>query len=190
MQPRIAIIYYSAGGNVHRLAEAMAEGARSMGADVRLRRAGEGYFDGRHDVPLATLEDLEWAAGYAFGSPARYGLPAGPLKTFLDSTGDLWEEGKLSEKVGTAFTSAENAHGGQESTILALHNVLHHWGSLVVGPGYTDEVILAAGGNPYGASATLEPNEAELEAARYSGERLAKFAALTAALRQGVRLAA
>jgi NAD(P)H dehydrogenase (quinone) len=190
MKPRIAVIYYSAGGNVHRLAEAVVDGARSAGADVRLRRAGEGYFADRDGVPLATLQDLEWADGYAFGSPARYGLPAAPLKAFLDSTGDLWEEGKLSDKVATAFTSAENAHGGQESTILALYDVIHHWGSLIVGPGFTHEVTLAAGGNPYGASATLEPSAAELAAARYSGQRLAEFAAIVAAKRREVGLAA
>jgi NAD(P)H dehydrogenase (quinone) len=28
-----------------------------------------------------------------------------------------------------------------------------HWGAILVPPGYTDEVIYASGGNPYGYSA-------------------------------------
>ena len=184
MATRIAVIYYSSGGNVHRLASAVAEGAREAGADVRLLRAGDGYFEGRDAVPPATLEDLVWADGYAFGSPARYGLPAWPLKRFLDQTGDLWEAGALADRVGAAFVSADFAHGGQEAAILAIHNVIHHWGSLVLGPGYTDHAAEAAGGNPYGASATGAPNSDEVSAARYLGHRLATFAGAVASIRE------
>lgn len=185
MTPRIAVIYYSSGGNVHQLAGAVAAGAREAGADVRLRRAGEGYFDGREEIPLATLDDLAWADGYAFGTPARYGLPAWPLKRFLDQTGDLWEAGTLVDRVGAAFVSSDYAHGGQEATILAIHHVLHHWGSLVIGPGYTDPAAEAAGGNPYGASATGAPGAEELAGARYLGRRLAEFAGAIATVREG-----
>jgi NAD(P)H dehydrogenase (quinone) len=185
MTARIAVIYYSSGGNVHQLASAVADGARGAGADVRLRRAGEGYFDGREEIPLASLDDLTWADGFAFGTPARYGLPAWPLKRFFDQTGDLWEAGALSDKVATAFVSSDFDHGGQESTILAIYNVIHHWGSLIVGPGYTDAVTEAAGGNPYGASATGSPTADELAAARYLGRRLAEFAGPVATVRAG-----
>lgn len=184
MKARVAVIYYSSGGSVHQLARAVGDGASEAGADVRLRRAGEGYFDGRDAVPLASLDDLTWADGYAFGSPARYGLPAWPLKRFLDQTGDLWEAGVLADRVGAAFVSADYAHGGQEAAILAIHNVIHHWGSLVLGPGYTDAVIDAAGGNPYGASATGSPSGAELAAARYLGRRLAEFSGALATVRR------
>ena len=183
MTARIAVIYYSSGGNVHQLARAVGDGAVQAGANVRLLRAGEGYFDGRDAVPLATLEDLTWADGYAFGSPARYGLPAWPLKRFLDGTGDLWESGALADRVGAAFVSADFAHGGQEAAILAIHNVIHHWGSLVLGPGYTHPTVEAAGGNPYGASATGAPGQDELSAARYLGHRLATFAGAVATVR-------
>ncbi len=190
MTARIAVIYYSSGGNVHQLASAVADGASLAGAEVRLRRAGEGYFDGREAVPLASLDDLTWADGYAFGSAARYGLPAWPLKRFFDQTGDLWEAGALSDRVGAAFVSSDFSHGGQEAAILAIHNVIHHWGSLVLGPGYTDVVTEAAGGNPYGASATGQPNGDEIAAARYLGRRLASFAAAVARVRDAHSLAA
>jgi NAD(P)H dehydrogenase (quinone) len=201
MEPRIAVIYYSATGNVHQLAEAVADGAGQTGADVRLRRVAElappeaiasnpawqAHHDATAHIPVATLEDLEWANGYAFGTPTRYGTPAAQLKQFLDTTAPLWAQGKLADKPATTFTSAQNRHGGQEATILALNNVLYHWGSLIVPPGYTDEVLYAAGGNPYGtswASAGGGPDEAALAAARYQGRRLAEVTAVMAARRE------
>jgi NAD(P)H dehydrogenase (quinone) len=193
MTVHIAVIYYSATGNVHRLAEAVAEGAKSTGADVRLRRAAElaptaaidanpawrQHVAATNDVvPEAALEDLEWADGYALGTPTRFGNVAAQLKQFIDQTGPLWMSGRLADKPATSFTSAINRHGGQESTILALNNVFYHWGAIIVAPGYTDALLYAAGGNPYGTSFVSgmqgeRPDQAILEAARYQGRRLA-----------------
>ena len=194
--PNIAVIHYSSTGNVHKLAEAVAAGAEEGGADVRLRRVAElapeevvRSQDAWHEhhqkvsqtVPEATLDDLEWADGFAFGSPTRFGLPAAQLKQFMDTTGPLWAEGKLANKVATTFTSAQNVHGGQESTILAMNNVLYHWGAIIVPPGYTDPLLFASGGNPYGtsfASGSGDPvGDETLAAAHYQGRRLAEFAA-------------
>lgn len=196
MSVKVAVIYYSATGNVHSLAEAVAEGAEKEGADVALRRVPELAPDTAIDedpawrahveatketVQVATLDDLEWADAYAFGTPTRFGLPAGQLKQFLDTTGGLWMRGVLADKPVTSFTSAMNRHGGQESTLLALNNTFYHWGSVIVPPGYTDELLFAAGGNPYGTSwpsgAGEGPDSNALAAARYQGTRLARFAA-------------
>ena len=194
MSPRVSVIYYSATGSVHALANAVAAGAASAGADVRLRRvqelAGEAAIDAnpawrRHvdatnpSVEEATLEDLEWADAYAFGSPTRFGLPAAQLKQFMDRTGGLWQQGAMAGKPATSFTSSQNPHGGQESTILALNNVLYHWGCLIVPPGYTDPVLLPAGGNPYGTSSTGvegQPDAGVLAAAEYQGRLLTRTA--------------
>ncbi|WP_420031677.1 NAD(P)H:quinone oxidoreductase [Streptomyces sp. cg28] len=192
MQARVAVVYYSATGNVHALAEAVAEGARSRNADVRLRRVPElapdsaidanpawrAHVDATKDsVQEATLEDLEWATAYAFGTPTRFGTPTAQLKQFIDTTGGLWNAGVFHNKPATSFTSAMNRHGGQESTILALNNVFYHWGCVIVPPGYTDPLIFNAGGNPYGVSwpsgGGEGPDEAVLEAARYQGRHLA-----------------
>jgi NAD(P)H dehydrogenase (quinone) len=191
----VAVIYYSSTGNVHALAEAVAQGAADAGADARLRRVAElastdaidanvawrAHAEATADVPVATLDDLRWADGFAFGTPTRYGNVSAQLKQFLDTTGPLWAAGELADKVATAFTSAINAHGGNESTLLALYNTMHHWGSIVVAPGYTDEVVSAAGGNPYGtahASGGGAPGADALGAARHQGRRLARFAGL------------
>jgi len=197
MQARIAVIYYSATGNVHGLAVAVAQGAEQAGAEVRLRHVEElaseqlisqNQYWGRHrslveDEPVATLDDLEWADGVAFGTPTRFGNVAAQLKQFVDQAGRLWQDGKLADKVGTAFTSSQTSHGGQESTILALNNTLYHWGMLILPLGYTVHEVFAAGGNPYGSSSesghrATGPDEHALALARYQGLRLARFAAV------------
>ncbi|HEX5193727.1 MAG TPA: NAD(P)H:quinone oxidoreductase [Solirubrobacteraceae bacterium] len=199
----VAVIYYSATGNVHALAQAIAEGAGDAGAEVRVRRVAElapaeaidsnpawrAHADASAEVPEATHDDLRWADGYAFGTPTRYGNVSSQLKQFLDTTAALWAAGELADKAATGFTSAINTHGGNESTLLALYNTMHHWGAIIVPPGYTDAAVGAAGGNPYGTahpSGAGAPGEAVLAAARYQGRRLAVIASL---LRTGVRAA-
>jgi NAD(P)H dehydrogenase (quinone) len=196
----IAVIYYSSTGNVHALAQALAEGAAEAEAEVRLRRVAElapdkaidsnpawrAHLDATADIPEATHDDLRWADGFAFGTPARYGNVSSQLKQFLDTTAPLWAAGELSDKAATAFTSAINRHGGNESTLLALYNSMHHWGAILVAPGYTHEAFSEAGGNPYGtahASAGGAPGVEALAAARRQGHRFARVAGL---LRGGV----
>jgi NAD(P)H dehydrogenase (quinone) len=203
MEARVAVIYYSATGNVHGLAIAVAEGAEQAGAEVRLRHVEElaselmisqSQYWGRHrsqvaDAPVAALDDLEWADGVAFGSPTRFGNVAAQLKQFVDQAGQLWQEGKLADKVATAFTSSQTTHGGQESTILALNNTFYHWGMLILPLGYTVQEVFAAGGNPYGTSFTSDhtvtgPDELTLALARYQGQRLARYASVIAEARR------
>jgi NAD(P)H dehydrogenase (quinone) len=203
VEARVAVIYYSATGNVHRLAQAVAEGAEDAGAEVRLRHVEElasellisqNQLWGRHrsmvdEAPVAALDDLEWADGVAFGTPTRFGNVAAQLKQFIDQAGRLWQDGKLADKVGTSFTSSQTAHGGQESTIIALNNTLYHWGMLILPLGYTVHEVFAAGGNPYGASfvsaqTVTGPDQAALHVARYQGQRLARYAGVVAQARR------
>jgi NAD(P)H dehydrogenase (quinone) len=182
-----AIVYYSATGTVHALARAVAEGAEKAGAEVRLRRIAETapqaaidanpawarHLQDSADVPVAALDDLGWADVVLFGTPTRFGNPAAQLKAFIDSAGPLWFSGALAGKVFSAFTASNTAHGGQESTILALSNVFYHWGGIIVPPGYTDPVQFRSG-NPYGASHVAgdgPPGDIAVEAARHQGRR-------------------
>ena len=192
---KVLVAYYSATGHVHALAKAVAEGAERTGAEVRLRPVEELAREmvisqhqawGRHrseisDEPTATLDDLDWADGVAFGTPTRFGNVAAQLKMFLDQAGQLWQQGKLINKVVTAFTSSQTVHGGQESTILALNNTAYHWGSIVLPLGYTVAEAFNGGGNPYGASYTSgtrvgEPDPETRAVAIAQGQRLARFA--------------
>lgn len=187
--PNVAVIYYSAGGTNHRLALAAADAAEQAGAAVRLRRVPEtappaaiarnaawrAHLDATRGVPEATLEDLAWAGVYVFSAPTRYGSIAGPLRAFLDTTGGLWAQGQLADKIATVMTSAGELHGGQETTLLGFYATLAHWGAVIVPPGYTDPAVFAAGGNPYGTSVTAAEDgnvpEAQLAAARHQARR-------------------
>ena len=174
---RVLVAYYSATGDVHALAKAVAQGAADTGAEVRLRHVEElapellisqNQAWGRHrsevtNEPTATLDDLEWADGIAFGTPTRFGNVAAQLKMFLDQAGTLWEEGKLINKVLTSFTASQTDHGGQESTILALNNTFYHWGAIVLPLGYTVHEVFNGGGNPYGASYTSGTRVGQLD---------------------------
>jgi NAD(P)H dehydrogenase (quinone) len=189
----VAIIYYSATGSVHALAQAAAEGAEKAGAQVRLRKVAETappqavnsnpawakHVQDSADVATADLDDLGWADAVLFGTPSRFGTPAAQLKAFIDTAGPLWQQGKLANKVCSAFTSAGTAHGGQEATLLALGNVFYHWGGIIVPPGYTDPVQFKTG-NPYGTShgaAAGPPGEEVLQAARHQARRAVDIAA-------------
>lgn len=189
MEPvNVAITYYSSTGTVHTLAQAAAEGAEKAGADVRLRKVAETappetvaarpewarHLEEAAGIAEAGHDDLEWADAVLFGTPTRFGNPAGQLRTFIDSTGPLWFQGKLADKVYSAFTASNTAHGGQESTLLALANTFYHWGGIIVPLGYTDPVQFRSG-NPYGTSHTAgdgPPGELALHAARYQARRV------------------
>lgn len=200
---RIAIIHYSATGNVFLLAQALADGARDAGADVRLRRVPElapdeaiaqnprwsahlQRMETAEPVQVATIADLEWADGIALGSPTRFGGPAAQLKLFLDQAGALWSKGVLAKKVVTAFTASSTSHGGLESTILATLNLAYHWGALIMPLGYGDPVVAKVTGNPYGASWVSRkgsvPDDDAISAGRAQGLRLAKIASAIASV--------
>ncbi|GGO77529.1 NAD(P)H:quinone oxidoreductase [Nonomuraea cavernae] len=194
MEPvNVAIIYYSATGTVHALARAAAEGAEKAGAQVRLRKVAElappaainakpawaQHLQDTADVAEAGLDDLDWADVVLFGTPTRFGNPASQLRAFIETTGGLWARGRLADKVYSAFTASNTAHGGQESTLLALGNTFYHWGGIIVPPGYTDPVQFKSG-NPYGTSHVVgdgPPNDVSLEAARYQARRAVDTAA-------------
>ncbi len=190
----IAVVFYSATGNVAALAEALAEGALGAGAEVRVRPVAErapreaieanrrwkAWVDDNPYDTVASLDDLEWADGIALGSPTRFGGAAEQLKAFLDTTGGLWAQGKLADKVGTSFTSASTGHGGLETTTVAMNMTFYHWGTLIMPLGYAADPSLMSTGNPYGASwvakKSAAPDDDALGAARVQGTRLAQVA--------------
>jgi NAD(P)H dehydrogenase (quinone) len=197
----ILIVYYSMYGHIHRMAEAVKEGAGSVsGADVRICRVPEtlseeilqkmGALEVQKSlahVPVCNAEDLVAADAIIFGTPTRFGNMCGQMRQFLDATGGLWAKGALVGKVGSVFTSSATQHGGQESTILSFHVTLLHHGMVIVGLPYAfsgqmriDEIT---GGSPYGASTIAGgdgkrmPSANELAAARFQGKHVAEIAA-------------
>jgi len=197
---KILIVFYSTYGHVYKMAQAIAEGAKTVkAAQVEIRRVPEtlpqdvlekmGAVDAQKafsQIPECTVDDLPKADAVIFGTPTRFGNMCGQMRQFLDSTGQLWANGSLVGKVGSVFTSTATQHGGQESTILTFHVTLLHHGFVVVGLPYAfqgqmrmDEIT---GGSPYGASTiaggdgSRMPSENELEAARFQGKHVAGIA--------------
>jgi NAD(P)H dehydrogenase (quinone) len=197
---KVLIVYYSMYGHINRMAEAIAEGAKTVkGAEVVLRRVPEtlpqevlvkmGAVEAQkkfENVPIATVDELASADAIIFGTPTRFGNMCGQMRQFLDATGGLWAKGALVGKVGSVFTSSATQHGGQESTLLSFHITLLHQGFVIVGLPYSfqgqmrnDEIT---GGSPYGASTIAgtqgerTPTENELQAARFQGAHVATIA--------------
>ncbi len=199
MSVKLSVIYYSSTGNVDAMARRTAQAAEKAGAEVRLRHVEElapaeaidsqpawrEHVDEIQDQPRATAEDVTWADAVIFGTPTRYGNVSAQLKQFMDALGPQWQAGELADKAYAGFTSSATAHGGQESTLLALYNSIHHFGGVVVAPGYTDGLKFVDG-NPYGAGhvdgGTGEPlTDAETDALDHLAERLVGIAAKLAA---------
>ena len=158
---KVLVLYYSSWGHIEAMANAAAEGARSAGAEVAVKRVPElvpqavaekAHYKLDQAAPIATVEELADYDAIIFGAPTRFGMMASQMKNFLDQTGGLWAQGKLIGKVGSVFTSTATQHGGQESTILNFHTVLLHQGMVIVGLPYSfqgqtrmDEIV---GGSP------------------------------------------
>jgi len=199
---KILIAFYSRNGSTEALAKAVAEGAESTGATVRLRRVREfvgpeimarapGWADNASrmnaEYEAPTEADAEWADAIIFGTPTRFGNVSAELKSFVDSLGGLWFQGKLNGKVGGAFCSTSSRHGGNESTNISMYNFMAHLGLIIVPLGYADPAMFRGAGTPYGASSvsgqnSTPPTPDDLEVAIYQGKRIAKVAT---ALRSG-----
>ena len=165
MSVKVAIVYYSSTGTLQAMAERLEEAARSAGAEVRRRQVTEiapeeaiasnpdwaEHVAATRDEPRATPDDLIWADVVLLGSPTRFGNVSSQLQQFMDTLGPAWSRGDLADKVYAGFTASQTAHGGQESTLLALYQQVIHFGGILVTPGYTDPVKFADG-NPYGVS--------------------------------------
>lgn len=193
---KVLVLYYSAYGHIETMAYAVAEGAKSAGAEVTVKRVPElvseevakaSYYKLDQAAPIATVDELAEYDAIIVGAGTRYGTVASQMRNFWDQTGGLWFNGKLVGKVGSMFTSTATQHGGQETTIMGFIPTFLHHGMVVVGLPYafqgqmgTEEV---KGGSPYGASTitngdgSRQPSEIELEGARFQGAHVAKIAA-------------
>jgi NAD(P)H dehydrogenase (quinone) len=194
---KVLVLYYSSYGHIEQMADAVAEGARSGGAEVDIRRVAEtapeevvkaAHF--RTDPSHPIIESPDKLAEYdaiIVGAPTRYGRMPSQMAAFWDTTGGLWMRGALVGKVGGAFTSTASQHGGQETTLFSIITNLLHMGMTIVGLDYGFQgqmgVAVVNGGTPYGASTiangdgSRQPSQVELDGARYQGKRIAETAA-------------
>jgi NAD(P)H dehydrogenase (quinone) len=193
---KVLVLYYSSWGHIEQMANAAAEGARSAGATVTVKRvpelvpedvAKQFHYKLDQSAPIADPNELGDYDAIIFGTPTRYGNMAAQMKNFLDQTGGLWMKGALVGKVGSVMTSSATQHGGQETTITSFHTVLLHHGMVIVGLPYAFQgqmgVEEVKGGSPYGATTiaggdgSRQPSAVELEGAKFQGAHVAKIAA-------------
>ncbi|MDE1174113.1 MAG: NAD(P)H:quinone oxidoreductase [Parvibaculaceae bacterium] len=194
--PKVLVLYYSAYGHIETMANAIAEGARSAGATVDIKRVPElvpeevakaSHYKLDQAAPVASIADLEHYDAIIVGTGTRFGRMSSQMANFLDQAGGLWARGALNGKVGGAFTSTATQHGGQEVTLFSIITNLLHFGLTIVGLPYShqgqmtlDEIV---GGSPYGATTltggdgSRQPSAIELEGARHQGELIARTAA-------------
>jgi NAD(P)H dehydrogenase (quinone) len=197
---KVHVIFYSTYGHIYKMAEAIVEGAKSVaGAEVSLFQVAEllpdEVLEKMHakqarqafaHVPVIQAEQLREADAIIFGTPTRFGNMCAQMRSFLDSTGQLWAQGALIGKVGSVFASTGTQHGGQETTITSFHTTLLHHGMVIVGvpysePGLTNMAEIS-GGTPYGATTlagadgSRQPSENELAIARFQGKHVAQIA--------------
>lgn len=192
---KVLVLYYSTYGHIETMAQAVAEGARSTGATVDVKRVPEtvpeeiarsAHFKLDQAAPIATVAELVNYDAIIVGAPTRYGRMPGQMAAFLDQTGGLWARGALNGKVGAAFTSTATQHGGQEVTLFSIITNLMHFGMVIVGLPYSfagqmtlDEIV---GGSPYGATTIAggkgerQPSAIELDGARFQGRTVAETA--------------
>lgn len=192
---KVLVLYYSSYGHIETMAQAVAEGARSAGASVDVKRVPEtvpqeiaqsAHFKLDQAAPVATVAELVNYDAIIVGAPTRYGRMPGQMAAFLDQTGGLWARGALNGKVGAAFTSTATQHGGQEVTLFSIITNLMHFGMVIVGLPYSfagqmtlDEI---GGGSPYGATTIAggkgerQPSAIELDGARFQGKTVAETA--------------
>ena len=193
---KVLVLYYSSYGHIAQMAQAAAEGARSVaGTEVTVKRVPEtvpeevrrnAHFKEEPNVPVATPDELANYDAIIFGVPTRFGNMPGQMKNFLDQTGGLWMKGALVGKVGSVFSSSATQHGGQESTILTTHVVLLHQGMIIVGLPYAFQGQMGVeeimGNSPYGASTiaggdgSRQPSAVELDGMRSQARHLAEIA--------------
>lgn len=194
--PKVLVLYHSTYGHLETMAEAVAEGARSVeGAVVDIKRVAETVPDELakssgykldQSAPIAKVEDLADYDAIIVGAGTRFGTVASQMRNFWDQSGGLWFQGKLVGKVGGVFTATATQHGGQETTLIGMIQTLMHHGILVAGLPYSfqgqmrnDEIT---GGSPYGATTITNgdgsrmPSENELDGARYQGRHIAEVA--------------
>jgi NAD(P)H dehydrogenase (quinone) len=196
MMAKVLVLYYSTYGHIEAMAAAVAEGARSAGARVDLKRVPElvpeeiaksAHFKLDQAAPVAVVNDLANYDAIIIGTPTRFGRMSSQMASFLDQAGGLWASGVLNGKAGAAFTASATQHGGQETTLFSIITNLLHFGMIVVGMdyGYAPQMTLEeiVGGAPYGATTiaggdgSRKPSQKELEGARYQGRRVAEVAA-------------
>jgi len=162
---KVLVTYHSLSGNTERMAEAVADGVKSVtGTEVLLKRVGK-----------VTADDLFSAHAVVIGSPVYWSNMSGEVKTFIDNWQfkfGVFPEFKLKNKIGAAFATGGQVSSGKEVTMLTILAAM-----------LGNQMIVVSGGGAFGASATTEGDspgidKKELADAKALGRRVAEVAVM------------
>ena len=117
---QVLILYYSKGGNTKKLAEVIARGVESAGAQAVIKTSQE-----------VTKDDFLNSAGIIAGSPVYFGVMAWDLKRVFDEF--VGARRKMEDKVGAAFATGGHPTGGKETTIMSILQCMLIYGMIIVG---------------------------------------------------------
>ena len=149
----VLVAYHSFSGHTERMAEAIAEGARSVSrTHVILKRVGK-----------VTAEELFAADAIVLGSPVYWSNMAGEMKAFIDDWQfkfGVFPEFKLKNKIGAAFATGGQISSGKELTMLSILAAM-----------LGNQMIVVSGGGAFGASATTEGDSPGIDAQELTGAR-------------------
>ncbi|MEI8015384.1 MAG: NAD(P)H-dependent oxidoreductase [Nitrospira sp.] len=161
---KVLVTYHSLSGNTERMAEAVADGVKSVsGAEALLKRVGK-----------VTADDLFSVDAVVVGSPVYWSNMSGEVKTFFDNWQfkfGVFPEFKMKNKIGAAFATGGQVSSGKELTMLTILAAM-----------LGNQMIVVSGGGAFGASATTEGDspgidKKELADAKELGRRVAEVAA-------------
>jgi NAD(P)H dehydrogenase (quinone) len=147
------VIYYSRGGNTKKMAEFVVEGIKQEGMEVVLKEVGQ----------LRPEELLDFDA-LVVGSPTYYGTMATEIKKLFDES--VRFHGKLTGRVGAAFSSSANIAGGNETTVLDILKAMLIHGMVIQGD---------AKGDHYGPASIGAPDQRAKEECLRLGARVAEL---------------
>jgi NAD(P)H dehydrogenase (quinone) len=160
---KVLVTYHSLSGNTERMAEAVADGVKSIsGAEAILKRVGK-----------VTADDLFFADAVVVGSPVYWSNMSGEVKTFFDNWQfkfGVFPDFKMKNKIGAAFATGGQVSSGKEVTMLTILAAM-----------LGNQMIVVSGGGALGASATTEGDSPgidnkELADAKELGRRVAEVA--------------
>ena len=197
---KIAILEYSLYGHINQLSRSIKKGIESVGVEVEHLRCAETLpseiLEQMHAPPKpedvreltpANVNELEGFDGIMFGVSARYGGIPAQMKTIMDATGGLWQNGKLVGKTAGVFQSTGTMQGGQESVAMNCMSFFAHQGMVFISLGYIDPKAFSYeeiyGGSPWGSGTyagpdgSRQPTSMELSIAENHGRHFAKLTA-------------
>ncbi|TYK67306.1 flavodoxin family protein [Colwellia echini] len=183
----IAVVYHSASGVTHSLANAIQQGASTIynaqgAVEVNAYRIQPEHIHQGRFIAQDMLDNISKADAIIFGSPTYMGSISAQFKAFVDASSEIWFSGGWTNKIAAAFTVGSYYSGDQLSTIQYLQTLAGQHGMLwagLDGKGLKENNVVNNSGAQSGLITYTQNSKVPSDAlltARYLGERVARLA--------------